>query len=183
MTKEEIQIRKALTKVYPQLLINAKKVCSYSFDKYGLDLIAVCVEFFLRKPLEAQLKTIEDNKLENFITFMMAIQLKSSTSKFYKEYRQHHIKQRELYDISYEKYGFESVTNDAFEDEPNRLIECIQKQITKLDPYSQMLIRERVILESSYTDISKRYNINYPSLKRDTDKALTEIKELCKGLQ
>mgnify|MGYP003632468107 CR=1 FL=1 len=179
MTKEEIFIRKALTKVYPQLVINAKKVCSYSFDKYGYDLIAVCVEFFLRKPIEAQLTTIENNKLENFITFMMAIQLKSSSSKFYREYRQHHLKQRELYDISYEKYGFSSVTNDAFEDEPNELIECIKAQMETLDPYSKMLINERVILESSYTDISKKYNINYASLKRDTDKALTEIRELC----
>jgi len=180
MTKEEIFIRKALTEVYPQLLINAKKVCSYSFDKYGLDLVAVACEFFLLKSEEAQLKTIEDGKLENFITYIMSVQLKSSTSKFYKEYRQHHIKQRELYDISYEKYGFDPVHNEAFEDEPNRLIECIKAQMKTLDPYSSMLINERVILESNYTDISKKYSINYASLKRDTEAALTQLKKLCK---
>tara|TARA_R110000803_G_scaffold33722_4_gene73779 strand:+ start:2586 stop:3137 length:552 start_codon:yes stop_codon:yes gene_type:complete len=179
MTKEEIFIRKALTEVYPQLLINAKKVCSYSFDKYGLDLIAVACEFFLLKPISAQLKTIENGKLENFITFIMAIQLKSSTSKFYREYRHHHLKQRELYDISYEKYGFDNISNEAFEDEPNHLLDCVKAQMNTLDPYSKMLINERVILESNYTDISKRYNINYASLKRDTEKALTQLKKLC----
>lgn len=181
LSQDEKMIRKEIEKIYPQLLINARKTCGYAFDKHGLDLIAVCVEFFLNKPLEDQLKTIKNNKLENFITFMMAMQLKSGTSKFYKYYRKHHESQRELY-FNFD-YGSKYIeTNTAFEDEESEVINCIQCEIDKLDPYFKMLVQEKLIGEKTYTYISEKYEINYSSLKKDTNKAIKKIQEQCKHL-
>jgi len=181
LSQDEKMIRKEIEKIYPQLLINARKTCGYAFDKHGLDLIAVCVEFFLNKPLEDQLKTIKNNKLENFITFMMAMQLKSGSSKFYKYYRKHHESQRELYfNFDYGSKYIES--NDAFRDEESEVITCIQCEIDKLDPYFKMLVQEKLIGEKTYTYISERYDINYSSLKKDTNKAIKTIQEKCKHL-
>tara|TARA_R110000803_G_scaffold38327_8_gene82783 strand:- start:2156 stop:2716 length:561 start_codon:yes stop_codon:yes gene_type:complete len=181
LTKEEIYIRKEIANIYPQLLINAKKTCGYAFDKHGLDLIAVCVEFFLSKPLKDQLRTIENNKLENFLTFMMAMQLKSGSSRFYYQYRKHHEKQRELY-FNFD-YGYEYITyNDAFKNEKSELLTCLECEIDKLDPYLKMLVKEKLIEQKTYVDISTQYDINYTSLKKDTNKAIKQIKLKCQDL-
>lgn len=181
LSQEEIMIRQELEKIYPQLLINAKKTCGTAFDKHGLDLIAVCVEFFLNKPLEDQLKTIENGKLENFITFMMAMQLKSGSSKFYSQYRKHHEKQRELY-VNYD-YGYEYVAyNNAFKNEEDEIITCIKCEIEKLNPYMKMLVNERLLEGKTYTYISETYDINYNSLKKDTNATIKQIKQKCQHL-
>lgn len=185
MTEDEIFVRKELEKAYPQLLINTKKTCGYAFEKHGLDLLAVAVEFFLMKPVEVQLDAIEKNKMINFITFIMGVQLKSGSSKFYNVYRKHHEKQRELYDnYDYGKAGLATnVDNAAFEDEEDELMECMKYQISKLNPYQQMLVQEKLIEGRSYAHISKTYNINYGSLKLDTTKAINIIKKACQHLR
>jgi len=181
LTEEEIFVRKEIEKIYPQLLINAKKTCGAAFDKHGLDLIALCVEFFLTKPLKDQLNTIANKKLENFITFMMAMQLKSGSSKFYYQYRKHHESQRELYP-NYD-YGQKYIAyNTAFNDEESEIVTCIKCEINKLDPYTKMLVNEKVIEGKTYTEISNTYNIQYNTLKRDTTKVIKQIQLTCKNL-
>ena len=64
LTEDEIFIRKKIEEVYPQLVLNARKVSTTNFHKWGLDLITTVVEFFLKKPIETQLSTIENGKLE-----------------------------------------------------------------------------------------------------------------------
>lgn len=184
LTKEEILIRKELEKLYPQLLINSRKTCGAAFDKHGLDLIAVAVEFFLSKPIEDQIATLENGKMENFITFIMAMQLKSGSSRFYNQYRRHHEKQRELYD----GYDYGRVNkkyedqNDAFSDEESEVVTCMKCEVEKLDPYLKMLVNEKLIAGHTYKFISDTYNINYGSLKSDTQRAINLIKEKCQHL-
>ncbi len=115
----------------------------------------------------------------------MGVQLKSGSSKFYNVYRKHHEKQRELYDnYDYGKAGLATnVHNTAFEDEEDELMECMKYQISKLNPYQQMLVQEKLIEGKSYALISKTYNINYGSLKLDTTKAINIIKKACQHLR
>ena len=185
LSKDEQFVRRELTKIYPQLIINARKTCGQAYDKHGHDLLALAIEFFLLKPLEDQLLTIKNGKMENFITFIMATQLKSGTSKFYTTYRRHHEKQRELYDnYDYSKYETEMVSyNDAFEDEESELMACIRASMKELNIYHQMLIEEKILNNKTYKHISKTYNINYASLKKDTVEALDQIKQLCQHLR
>ena len=180
LSQEEIYVRQQLEELYPQLLINAKKTCGAAFDKHGLDLLSVAIEFFLTKPIEVQVKAFRERKAENFITFIMGTQLKSSTTRFYQLYRRHHESQRELYD-NYD-YGYEYVSyNDAFEDEPSELMECIHCEVEKLDPYLRMLVKEKIMGDKKYTEIEDLYHINYGALKRDKEKVLNQIREKCKN--
>lgn len=181
LTKDEIFVREELTKVYPQLLINARKTCGYVFDKHGLDLIAVCVEFFLNKDLEVQLKVIADGKLENYITFIMGMQLKSGSSKFYTEYRRHNEKQRDL--LPNWNYGDNYVTfSEPFEDEETECMSCIKNSIEKLNPYLSMLVKEHLLNGKTFTDISYQYDLPYEHLRKSTKEAIQIIQDKCKHL-
>lgn len=181
LNEEEKLIRKELGRIYPQLILNAKKTCGYAFAKHGLDGLAVAIEFFLSKPLEDQVRTFKEGKMENFITFILAVQVKSGTSKFYTQYRKHHENQREIFpDYNYgDKF---QILNDAFIDEENEVVACIKCEISKLDPYLKMLVNERALEGKTYTSISETYDINYNTLKKDTQKAILKIKNKCKPL-
>ena len=180
MTQEEKFVRKELEKVYPQLVINSQKTCGAGYDKWGHDLLALCVMIYLEKPLEVQLKVIADGKLENYITYLMGFQLKLGTTTFYHKYRKHNEKQRDLLP-NFEYEGF-TVFNDAFDDEPSECYSCVKQEIDKLDPYKKMLINEIVIEKNTYTKVSRRYKINYHHLKYDTQKILKQIKLKCQHL-
>ena len=182
LSKDEIFVRKQLEEIYPQLIINAEKTCGYLYPKHGLDLLSVCITYFLEKSLEVQLKTIRDGKLENFITFMMGVQMKSGSSHFWHKYRKHHTKQREFF-IDYDYGDMYRVTNNAFkEPEHKQFLECLLCEIEKLDPYLKMIIKEKVMNGRKYTEIVDQYNINYPALKKDQEEVLNQLKETCKHL-
>jgi hypothetical protein len=182
LSKDEVFVRKQLEEIYPQLIINSEKTCGYHFDKYGLDLLSVCITFFLEKPIEVQLKTIRDGKLENFITFMMAVQMKSGSSHFYHKYRKHHTKQRELF-LDYDYGDSYKVVNNAFnEPEHKKFLECVLCEVEKLDPYLKMIVKERVMNGRKYTELVDKYYINYPALKKDQEQVLKKLKEKCKHL-
>lgn len=181
LTEQEIYVREELAKLYPQLIINSKKTCGVAFDKHGLDLIAVAVEFFLNKPIEKQIEAFKTGKAENFITFIMGTQLKSSSSKFYREYRQHHIKQREYFpNYDYERYTDNHTSHlEVFLDEPDLLMECIQCELEKLPAYEQMVFRRLLINKEPASTLSKEYNIPYYHFKTTAKEIQQNIKNKC----
>lgn len=183
LTEEDKIVRKELEDIYPQLLINAEKVCGAAFNKHGMDLLAVGIEQYLKKPIEYQLKVISDGKLEHFITHIMNFQLKHATTHFYHHYRKHHEKQRELfpnydYGTNFQIDGWEE--NHKGDDDA---MLCVKHHMKKLDPYRKMLVDEYVINGLKFNHISKKYNIGYHNLKKDLNKVLKEIKALCNYLR
>jgi protoheme ferro-lyase len=184
LSKEEIFVREELAKIYPQLVINAKKTAGVAFNSHGLDLIAVAVEFFLLKPIEKQLESIENNKMENFITFIMAMQLKSSSSKFYNEYRKHHIKQREFYpNFDYSKYSDDHVVHlDVFTDEVDEHVQCLKCEVEKLNAFESMVFNRMLIGKETATALSREFEIPYHNFKTASENIRTKIKEKCKHL-
>lgn len=181
LTEEEKFVRKKVTEIYPQIIINAQKTAGAAYDKYGHDLIGVVMEFFFDKPVEYQLKVINDGKLENFLTKLMAMQLKLGTTRFYHHYRKFHEKQREF--LPNYEYGQNDFYPEPFQDEPDILNECIKKSIDELEPYKKMLVTDLVIHGDTYKQVSERYNIQYGHLKRDLTKVLKDIRNKCKHLQ
>lgn len=181
LTQEEIYVRQKLTEVYPQLQINMIKTCGYNSDRWADDLLAVCVTYFLEKDLKTQLKVIEDGKLENYITFIAGIQVRSGSSKFYNYYRRFTNSQRLIFDNK--TYGGHMASyQDTFEDEEDPVVTCIKKQMDDLNPYEKMIINEKVIEEKTYKQISKQYDIPYSSLTRVADETIKKLRELCKHL-
>ena len=182
LTKEEIRVREELTKVFPQLQINARNVCGQGYDKWGDDLLQLCVEIYLEKPLDYQIKVIDDNKLENFITYTMNFQLKrGKTTRFWHTHRKFVGNTRELFVGTYD-YNYNGM-KEPFEDELSDLQECINKQMSKLDPFEKMLLIEKIQWGSKYTEIAKKYDIPYNQLQHGLKKTLKKIKETCQHLR
>ena len=177
LTKDEKFVRKELDKLYPQLEINARKTAGAAFPKYGYDLIAVAIEFFLKKPIEKQLEAFETGKAENFITFIMSMQLKSGSSFFYTHYRRFHEKQREFFpNYRYPNKDFDTTLGYPEED-PS--VTCIKKMVEDLDPYERMLFNEVIIEKKTLKEIKEKYNINFHHLSRDVKAIKQRIKTKC----
>lgn len=182
MTKDEKFVRDEITKIYPQLVINIQKTCGYNTQRWGDDLLALSVLFFLEKPLETQLKVIQDGKLENYITFIASLQVRSGTSKFFNDYRRFTASIREFlpnYAYEYDKVEFP----EPFEDEETEVMSCIKYHMEELNPYEKMLINERVMEGKTFKEISEQYDIPYSSLTRQTEETLNKLKKLCSHLQ
>lgn len=178
MTEQEQRVRDELAKIYPQLVINAQKTCGNGYEKWGDDLLAMCILIYLEKPIQQQIKIIDDGKLENYITYIMGFQLKLGTTAFFHTYRKHSARSNEIGDWHAKK-----TYNLAFEDEPDPCAECIKQEIDKLDPYLKMLVNEKVIENETYSAISRKYDINYHHLKKDTQEILKQIQKTCKHLR
>lgn len=183
LSKDEKYVRECLSKEYPQLVINCQKVCGAAYNKYGGDLLAICVEYYLNKPIEYQLKVINDGKLEHFITHLMNFQLKRATTKFYHQYRKFHEGQRELFDnYDYSPPG-DLDEERPFKDEKSEVMICIEESIKKLNPYEGMLVKEKILNNLNFAEISEKYNIGYFHLKKDLSKIIKKIKNTCSHLR
>jgi len=183
MTEKEKQVRKELERLHPQLLINCQKTCGAVYFKYGQDLLAMCIEIFLSKPAETQYKVFKDGKIEHYITFVMGMQLKSGSSRFWHQYRRHNEKQREYYTDYIYSPKFLSY-NTAFEEESNvknsPVYKCLKHHIDEFNPYEKMLVQRVFINGETYSSISKLYNISYANLSFDSKKLKQKLKDLCK---
>ena len=182
LTKEEKLVRKAISDIYPQLVINSRNVCGAAYDKHGHDLLAMSIEMYLEKPIEYQLKVINDKKLVNFLTYIMNFQLKHATTRFYHQYRKHNEKQRNWLDnYTYELDMMEEGV--PFSDEVSDVMQCIEHMRKELNPYEGMLITEYVLNGLTFEEINKKYNIAYYHLKRDLEEVLLNIKKTCGHLR
>lgn len=174
LTDEEKWIRKELTKLYPQLQINERKVLGSAYEMYGGDLLAVAVEFFLNKPIDNQVDAFKQGTAENYITYMMNLQAKSSTTKFYHEYKKHTLNMREYYPDSY-LYDTLKEEDDSDDD----LMLCIKQAIRTLDPFEKMLVENRIIKGMGYEEIIEKYDIPYSALSNELTKVKKKLRKLC----
>ena len=174
LSKEEKWVRDELSKLYPQLQVNEKKVLGAGYSLYGGDLLAVAIEFFLNKPIDNQVEAFKENTAENYITWIMNIQAKSSTTKFYAEYKKHTINMREYYPDNY-LYDAHIVEDNSDDD----LMVCLKQAIGKLDPYEKMLVEERIIKGVGYEEIIEKYDIPYSALSNQLTKVKKKLKKLC----
>ena len=180
--EKKVYVDKHLTKIFPQLQINMTKVCGTAYDKWGDDLLQLSVEFFLEKDLEVQYEACVNNRAENFITYIANFQLKSSTSRFWHTHRKFVGSTRELFVGNYE-YDMYPNYPQPFEDEISLLQMCIDKQMKDLNPFQQMLIKEKVQYGNSFTEISEKFDIPYTSLQTGLKRTLKNIKEKCQHLK
>lgn len=174
LTQEEIYVREELTKLWPQLQINERKVLGAAYDLYGGDLLAVAIEYFLEKPIEVQVDAFENKSAENFITYIMNLQAKSSSTKFYGHYKKHTINMREYYPDSY-LYDQQKEEDTSDDD----LMLCIKEAVKKLNPFERMLVEKRIIEGLGYDEIREQYDIPYSALSNEITKVKKKLKKLC----
>lgn len=169
-----------ITKIYKQLRVNMHKVCGVNVHKWGDDLLALSLEFFLNKPLDVQYDSCINNKAEHFITKIANSQLKlGKTTAFYHKYRKQMGRNREFYP-DYD-YGSDYTTTQGELDQEKSLLEkCIQCEVNKLRPYEKMIIQKRIMYGYTYTEIAEEYNIPPASIAQDVKKQLKILHKLCK---
>lgn len=179
LSQQEKRVREEIERIYPQLLINCEKTCTTNFQRWGHDLLALCIEMFLDKKIETQIKVIEDGKLENYITFMIGLQVKSSSSRFYHHYRKPTERIREFYPNF--AYSGKNVTfPEPFEEEQDPVISCLLKVKEKLPPFEKMILERHLINGEKFIDLSKEYEIPYFQFKVAKDKVKKFMSDSCK---
>ena len=176
MTKDEIYVRKELEKVYPQLLINVKNVCGKGYKQWGEDLLPVAITFFLEKPLEQQLRTIREGKLENFITWIMNIQLKSNSSYHFSMYRKPMARNRELWD---EKYDYMSKEDFIVENFNEELYQCVEEQLNKIPEEYKEAILGITFRHQPMTYYSEKSNLVQRRFIDEVEKYVKQIEKNC----
>jgi len=175
--EKKAYVDKHLTKIYPQLKINMEKITGAGKDRWADDLLSVALEFFLNKDIQVQYESCENNKAENFITYMANFQLKSGFSKFYHTHRKFIGKTREYYT---DNYQYDSEISHIFVDDDRTV--CIKEAMKDLDPFERMLVEERILKGLRYKEIAENYNIPYPSIRDGLKKTLIKIKDRCQHL-
>tara|TARA_R110000796_G_scaffold17219_2_gene53159 strand:+ start:90 stop:647 length:558 start_codon:yes stop_codon:yes gene_type:complete len=178
LTEEEIFVRKELENEYSQLVTNSRNVCGSVYKKHGHDLLAMCIEIYLLKPIEYQLKVISDGKLVNFITHIMNFQLKLDTTKYYYHYKKFDIKQRELYPA----FGYKGANKTfatPFQDEEDPIVTCLKKSSEKLNVFEKMILNRHLINGEKFKDLSEEFDIPYHQFKITAKKIKTKLKDSC----
>ena len=185
--RKEINAKVALW--YPKMVKDSKQISGANFEKYGEDLLAHCLEDFLvNKSIDYQYKVaIKDNKLVNYIGYSMGIAIKSSSSPFWFKYRKEAYNSRGIYLVEDGREEIDPLVEigeemDVEFDSPAYVkndLDCVRYALEQLHWYYKVLIEDYFIKGLTYQDMHKKYNISLNSLKKDINKALVKIKNIC----
>ena len=167
------KVKEELGKLYEQLVENSYKTCGRESLHLREELLHFCLQEFLDKPLAYQVKVINDGKLENMVTRMMSLNLKSSTSPFYYKIRKYTNNSREL--LSYYDYQID----DALNEETEASCLCISSSVSELPYYEKYLIEEHYYKGAKLSELSRKTKIAPSTIKRDIIETLKEIKSKC----
>lgn len=184
------QINAKVTQWYPKMVKDSMQIAGTNYEQYGEDLLAwVLEDFLVNKSLEYQYKVaVEDNKLPNYIGYSMAIAIKSSSSPFWFKYRKDMYNNRGLYlaetgeeeMVPIAEIGIDEIDEEF--DSPEYIkneLDCVRYALTQIHWYDAHLINDYFINNMTYAAMHKKYNISLNSLKKDINKALTNIKKIC----
>lgn len=184
------QINAKVTQWYPKMVKDSMQIAGTNYEQYGEDLLAwVLEDFLVNKSLEYQYKVaVEDNKLPNYIGYSMAIAIKSSSSPFWFKYRKDMYNNRGLYlaetgeeeMVPIAEIGIDEIDEEF--DSPEYIkneLDCVRYALTQIHWYDAHLLNDYFINNMTYASMHKKYNISLNSLKKDINKALTNIKKIC----
>jgi len=185
LSKSEMEatVNSELAAVTDQLFVNARKVCSYNYDKWGADLVSHTVLYFLNQPIEKQYTIVTTpskkvSALERYLTSAMSLAIRSSTSPFYSKHRKHIESHRVLFDdYDYSsKIGYAEAADDEGDVWTN-MKEQLPLLINELHFYDKYLIQKHYMEQLTVAEISKLTRITPQRLSKDIRFALIELKE------
>ena len=179
----ETIVNRELTLIQDQLFVNARKVCSYNYEKWGPDLVSHTVLYFLNMPIQKKyvIVTSPSTKvpaLERYLTSAMSLAVRSSTSPFYSKHRKHIESHRVLFDdYDYSsRIGYAAAADDEGDIWSNMKDE-LPLLIEGLHFYSKYLIQKHYMEQMTVGELSKITNITPQRLSQDIKEALVELKE------
>jgi len=179
----ETVVNRELTLIQDQLFVNARKVCSYNYEKWGADLVSHTVLYFLNQPIQKKYVIVTSPSakvpaLERYLTSAMSLAVRSSTSPFYIKHRKHIESHRVLFDdYDYSsRIGYAEAADDEGDIWSNMKDE-LPLLIEGLHFYSKYLIQKHYMEQMTVGELSKITNITPQRLSQDIKEALVELKE------
>jgi hypothetical protein len=181
LTQDEMRdmINIAITKAYPKMLLDEKRITSYNYSVFS-DLLSFCMEQFLtKKSIDYQFKLcVTDNKIANYMGRSMSLNLRSSGSPYWHKIRQHSYNYRGLYlaetDRDYVNGSYDEIKMDEMDN-----YDCMLQALNKLDFYHKPLISDYYLNGMTYVQMNKKYHITLHSLKQAIDKGLELMRQHC----
>jgi len=172
MTNEEVnaQLNKIIDKEYQWMLDNiSQNIAKDKMSEYNVELLHfILLELYNKSP-EYKIKLMNDDKVKYWVITSAGLQLRSSTSPFYRAVRREkmHARSGALPEIAFEAY------------EPE-MWDCYQSGMESLSFYYRKLVEEKFLNSMSFDDISKKYQISKVHIKRDLVIAIDLLRNHCK---
>ena len=187
LTEEEMRtkVNIAFEKAYPKIYKDFRRITSYNHEQFE-DLLPFCIhEFLIKKPIHYQYKVaVIDNALPNYFGRSMSLNLRSSSSPYWHQYRREGYNSRGAYLAEYDPKNarieydeIQDMLSPVTEIDP---FECMMHAISKLDFYHQPLLTDYYINEMTYKQMNQKYGISLRHLKDAVEEGIRQIQQHCK---
>ena len=143
---------------------------------YRDDLVSLVVEAAYNLSDEKVEQMLDDDMLQWWFLRSAGLQLRSSSSPFYTQFRRHKFSAREFGLPNSDKNIFEGIYEEYNAD----LELCFQREYDNLHWYLQTLLRKHFLERQSLTKMYKYYNISKTHLVKDINRGINIIRENCK---
>lgn len=127
---------------------------------------------------------LDDDKMKWYILSGCGLQLRSSTSPFYRVHRRNKMSARENYsggeDHEFHFSGTKGILEQEYQPyEGDPLYECMMIEIECLHFYYRTLIEDKWLRGMTLNEMREKYNITLSSLSKDLKVAYAIIREKC----
>ena len=182
--KKKVIIDKELASIYPALVINSERICSYMKDSWAQDLLTIIIEYFMKMDLDKQYDIVTTpsknaSSLEKYLTKSMSLSVKSSTSPFYRRFRMKMESHRELIT----DFDYTPMIGNDNPDEENiweENLDNVRDIVSSMFYYDRYLIDEHYFKGKRLDEISETTQISTWRLSKDIKLALLKLKEKLK---
>jgi len=186
MTKED-KINRYVGEWYRWMLSEVKRnIAKDKMDEYGEDLLHHVILDLYNLPVDKITQMIDDDKLRWYVLTGCGLQLRSSTSPFYRLHRREKMQSRENYTHSspeaesFSGLGILDRVDEEYDDIIDRLQMCFQDSIEEIGFYHRTLLQKHFIEKWSIQRIHKHYSISKTHIIKDINYALDYVRNNCK---
>ena len=185
MTKNN-KINKYVEEWYGWMLGEVKRnIAKDKMSEYGEDLLHHVILDLYNLPADKITQMIDDDKLRWYVLSGCGLQLRSSTSPFYRIHRREKMQARENYTHSSDSpypgtFRGVGILERVYEPyEHDELYDCFQLAMKGLGFYHRTLIEKHFMEKWSLQRMHEYYNISKKHIVKDINYALDFIREYC----
>lgn len=182
----EERINEFVSQNYNWLMSEVKKnIAKGKMSEYAEDLLHHVILDLYKMDEGKITQLLNDEKMKWYILSGCGLQLRSSTSPFYRVHRKTKMSSRENYTSGTSDYEFSFSGNkgileqiyEPYEGDP--LFECMQEEIDSLHFYYRTLLQDKWIRGMTLNEMREKYNITLSNLTKDIKIAYAIIREKC----
>lgn len=158
-----------------------KNISNGKMRDYTTDLLHhIIIDLYKMDPAKIE-GMLDNDKLKWYVLRGAALQLKSSTSPFYRTHRREKMSARSgMIDTGgYDHVGAYDI--DPQVDDEEELMDCFERAMKQIHWYHRALLEKKIMEGNTYQELYEHYNISKTHLIKDINAGLSEIREICKN--